>query len=322
VTAGRRAATLRAGDRRVGVDAEADLADVVLGPLAALAEEGGAPADVLLRAEVDASAVPVGEPTGTASDVAWDPDPERPAVVARGLGRAEVPREGPVLVRVRPDPPRGDALAEGLTIPALAERLRRDGVRLLHAAVVVDATLPPRRAWLVPASRGGGKTTLSLSLRRGGFLLLSDDRCFLLGPPEAPLVDPWPEAPRVGDRSLFLLPPHVVPGPRDPRTGKAPVPALTPPRLPEPLPIAGFLVPRLVDGPGGDVRPLSGAVALSALVPHGVLATDPATASSTLSFLAALLASRPVLEVSVGDDPALMVKGLMLPAWNQQQGWC
>jgi hypothetical protein len=60
-----------------------------------------------------------------------------------------------------------------------------------------------------------------------------------------------------------------------------------------------------VDGPGGDVRPLSGAVALSALVPHGVLATDPATASSTLSFLAALLASRPVLEVSVGDDPAL-----------------
>jgi hypothetical protein len=310
VTGGRPGALLRIGGRRVRFDAEGALLGVVLGPLAALEEEGDGPADVLVRAEVDASAVPTGPATGTASDVSWVPDSKRPAVVARGLGRAEVPEDEALLVRMRPDPPRGDAVAEGLTIPALAERLRRDGVRLLHAAVLVPATTSPRRAWLVPASRGGGKTTLSLSLRGRGFLLLSDDRCFLFGPVDDPRVDPWPEAPRVGDRSLFLLPPHVVPGARDPRTGKSPVPGLTPPRVRDPLPIAGFLVPRLVDGPGGDVSPLSGSAALASIIPHAVLATDPATASQSLAWVASLLHSLPAFEATVGDDPAALAEHL------------
>jgi hypothetical protein len=311
VTAGPRATVLRIGDRRVRVEAEGALLDLVAGPLAALAVEDDDPAarppDVLVRGETD-SGVPDGEPRSGADAVSWDPDPVRPAVVARGLGRAEVPRSGPVLVRVREDARRGDAgrgdaVAEALTVPALAERLRRDGVRLVHAGVLVPATPAPRRAWLVPAARGGGKTTLSLSLRGRGFVLLADDRCWLLGPAEDARADPWPEAPRVGDRSLHLLPPHAVPGVRDLRTGKAPVPALAPPRVPAPLPVAGFLVPRLVDGPGGAVRALGGAEALAAVVPHGVIATDPATASSSLSWFAAALASRPVVEVTVGDDP-------------------
>jgi hypothetical protein len=210
---------------------------------------------------------------------------------------------GPVLVRVRPGAPASDAVAEGLVIPALAERLRREGVLLVHAAVLAREGPAPRRAWLVPAARGGGKTTLALSLRGRGFALLSDDRGFLFGAPEAARVDPWPEAPRVGDRSLFLLPPHVAPGPRDPRTGKAPVPALTPPRLSAPLEVAGVLVPRLVDGAGGGVAPLSGATALAEVVPHAVVATDPATARASLAWVGAFLSARPVLRVDVGDDP-------------------
>jgi hypothetical protein len=107
----------------------------------------------------------------------------------------------------------------------------------------------------------------------------------------------------VGDRSLFLLPPHAAPGPRDARTGKAPVPALTPPRVRAPLAVAGVLVPRLADGAGGALERLSGAAALAEVVPHAVVSTDPRTARAALSFVAALLASRPVLRADVGDDP-------------------
>src|SRR5439155_19690108 len=142
----------------------------------------------------------------------------------------------------------------------------------------------------------------------------ADDRACLSGTHEAPFVDPWPEAPRVGDRSLFLLPPGIAPGPRDPRSGKSPVPSLTPPRLPAPVAIAGVLLPRLVDGPGGDVRPVRGARALAAVVSQAVVATDDRTASETLQFLAQALGSLPVLEAEAGDDPARLSAAVLSAA--------
>ena len=243
-------------------------------------------------------------PSGTRPEdaVVFEPDVRAPRVRAEGLGVATLEPDGSVALELDPGAPEGDATAEYVTIPALAERLRRDGVFLLHAAVV----RPPgadARALLVPASRGRGKTTLSLSLRREGWHLLSDDRGWLLGPPERATIDPWPEAPRVGDRSLFLLPSDVRPGLRDERTGKAPIPSLTPPRVGTPLPVAGVLLPRLVEGPGGRVGRIAGATVLAAVAREAVVATDPQTAAAALRLVAALLARVPSFEADVGDDP-------------------
>jgi hypothetical protein len=284
----------------------------VMGPLASLemdvtpAATDLTPIDIEFEALAPADVPPIDGPRTTR----WMADPVMPRVIADGVGIASLPRSGSMQVGVRTDLPAGDDGAERLTIPALAERMRRDAIYLIHAAVL----LAPDRsgAWLVPAARGGGKTTLSLSLRRAGWFLLSDDRGWLFRDVGTSsdnarlLVDPWPEAPRVGDRSLFLLPPHAAAGPRDPRTTKASVPSLTPPRLTTPVPISGVFLPRLVDGPGGTVRALRSAAALLAVVPQCVIATDPTTASDTLRFIASLLAHRPCFEVCVGDDPAAM----------------
>ncbi len=304
-----RAFDVRIGSLRVRFRAPTDLLCAVVGPLATIEAEAPSEAtDVEVVAAFDASLPAASSAPPSPAGITWDPSPTRPAVVADGLGRAEIPERGPVSVRVRPSPPPGDLLAEGLVIPALAERLRREGVRLVHAAVLAHAGA--RRALLVPAPRGGGKTTLALSLRRHGFAMLSDDRAFLLGEPDAALVDPWPEVPRVGDRSLFLLPPHARPAARSERTGKSEVPALSPPRIREPLPVAGVLFPRLVAGGGGAVRRLHGAEALAKTAPQAVVATDPATASASLAFLASLLARVPAFEVEVGDDPARIAASL------------
>ena len=295
---------LRAAGVRVRIEAPAGALRRVVGPLSALEHLDPGTEDLLVVAEP--GPVPHEAVAAAGADApstgAWVAGKGGPWLVAPGVGVARVPPEGPLAVFGAEAATAPDAFAEHVTIPALADALRRRGVRLIHAAVLV-----PRGgggAWLVPAARGGGKTTLSLSLRGRGWSLLSDDRAFLLGTPEAPAVDAWPEAPRVGDRSLFLLPPGIAPGPRDPRTAKSAVPSLTPPRLPAPLAVSGVLLPRLVDGPGGEVRPVRGARALAAVVSQAVVATDAQTASETLQFLARALASLPVLEVDTGDHPA------------------
>jgi hypothetical protein len=303
---------IRVAGRTIRFRGEPALVTKALGPVVAL-EERPSPTpsgpDVVVNV---GPAAPTARPRpGTRPEdaVVYEPDPVAPRVRAAGVGVATLERDGSVTIGVDPGAPEGDTTAELVTIPALAERLRRDGAFLLHAAVVA----PPDAAgsaFLVPASRGSGKTTLSLSLRRAGWRLLSDDRGWLSGPPERATVDPWPEAPRVGDRSLFLLPPHVRPGLRDERTGKAPVPSLTPPRLAAPVAVAGVCLPRLVDGPGGRVARVAGAAALAALAREAVVATAPETAAAALRFVAALLARVPAYEVEVGDDPRALATAL------------
>lgn len=298
---------LRAAGRIVRFRGPPALLARALGPLAALETDdppAPTPEDVVVDVGPAARTRPRPPPGTRPEDaVVFEADPVAPRVRADGLGVATLRADGGVALELDPAAPDGDATAELLAIPALAERLRRDGVFLLHAAIVA----PPgagAAAWLVPAARGSGKTTLSLSLRRAGWRLLSDDRGWLAGPPERATADPWPEAPRVGDRSLFLLPPHVRPGPRDERTGKAPVPALTPPRLDAPVVVLGVLLPRLVEGAGGRVERAAGARVLAAFAGETVVATAGETASAALRFVAALLARVPAFAVEVGDDPA------------------
>jgi len=301
--------TLRVGARRVVVDGPADLVARTLGPLAALEARDGEALDDAppVRATVVAAApgdVPPDARPRTTRWVATTP----PRIEADGVGTATLAPDGGLTLRVRTDVPANDLAAERLAIPALAERLRRDGAYLVHAACL--RAPDGSGVWLVPAARGSGKTTLALMLRRAGYALLSDDRGFLVGPADAPRIDPWPEAPRVGDRSLYLLPPDAMPGPRDPAMGKASVPALTPPRVPAPLAVRGFLLPRLVDGPGGPAAPVRGAAALAPIATQVVVATDPSTASATLLHLAAVLASRPCYAIPVGDDPGTTAAAL------------
>ena len=301
---------LRIGTLEVRCRGDADVLERAMGPLRALAIDGeelptlpaGASA---VQVEVHGSAaVPRahGEAGRAAQPTRYETDGGEPVIVAPGLGEAVLRTSGVVEVRLLPDAPEGDALAERLTIPALAERLRREGVRLVHGAIL--RAPHGRSALLVPAARGGGKTTLSLSLARHGFTVLSDDRGWLGGPADAAWIDAWPEAPRVGDRSLFLLPSGLASGPRDARTGKAVVPGLTPPRLASPLAVGAVALPRLVEGPGGAWRTVHGAAALAPLLSQCVVATDPRSAADTMRFVAALLAARPAFEVEVGDDPA------------------
>ncbi|MBL9086988.1 MAG: hypothetical protein JNM10_07570 [Planctomycetia bacterium] len=299
------ARTLVAGGRRVEVRGPADLVARALGPLAALEPRAGdapPPAGPAVVARVEVAGPGDVPPDARPRVTRWVAGP--PArITTDGVGTATFDADGGVTLRVREDVPANDLAAERLAIPALAERLRRDGVFLVHAACL--RAPDGAGVWLVPAARGSGKTTLSLMLRRAGHGLLSDDRGFLVGPPDAPRIDPWPEAPRVGDRSLYLLPPDAMPGPRDPVMGKASVPALTPPRVPAPLPVRGFLLPRLVPGPGGPATPVRGAAALAPIASQVVVATDPATAAATLAHLAAVLAARPCYAIPVGDDPAV-----------------
>lgn len=300
---------LRVGTILVEITGPAPLLARALGPLRAL-ELGDSPGDgattTVQRVHlVEATAVPPPQSPRTTRYVAGPPERiETDGVGVATLPLAPPPPGGPPVgalkIALAPDLPDNDLAAERLLIPALAEALRRRGAYLLHAACV----RPPGRdgVWLVPAARGSGKTTLSLMLRRAGHTLLSDDRVFLLGD-DARFVDPWPEAPRVGDRSLYLLPPDVAPGPRDPGMGKAPVPALTPPRLDAPLPVLGVMLPRLVDGQGGDVREVGGAAALAAVATQSVVATTASASGATLKAVAALLAAVPCLAVTVGIEP-------------------
>ncbi len=332
------ARTLRLAGRTVRVEAPPAWLAAVLGPLdvfaaADAAGEGAPSVGIVLRAVVDegpAACDPSAGLSPAGPSVVYLPPPQVPAVVARGSGRAYFLPDGSIRVRLATGdegpPPADDSLAERLVLPALAERLRRDGVLLVHAAALLPvpadrdgggatptSTAGPGsrpRAWLVPAARGGGKSTLSLSLRGRGFTLLSDDRGWLYGDAAEPRFDPFPEAPRVGDRSLFLLPPLAAAGPRDARTGKAPVPGLTPPRLASPVGVRGVIVPRLVDGPGGDVRPLRGARALAALVSQALVVTDEAAAAPALAFLADLLSRVPAYEATVGHDPGGLARAV------------
>ena len=298
--------TLRAAGRIIRFRGPPELVARALGPLVAL-EVGNAPDETPRDVVVDvgpAARSSPRPPAGTRPEdaVRYESDPVAPRVCAPGLAVATLRPDGSIALELDAGAPDGDATAEHATIPALAERLRRDGTLLLHAAIL-KAPGAEGPTILVPAARGSGKTTLSLSLRRAGWRLLSDDRGWLVGPPERATIDPWPEAPRVGDRSLFLLPPHVRPGPRDERAGKAPVPALTPPRLDAPLPVEAVCLPRLVDGPGGRVARVAGATVLAAVAREAVVATAPETAAAALRFVAALLARVPAFEVEVGDDP-------------------
>ena len=298
--------TLRVGDRVVLARAPrgADL-EAALGPLLALREDDArvpprapavevelSPGDV--PAAVRAAATPV-PPTG-----AWVDHEGAGWIVAKGAGGARLARDGRVTLfgDAAASPP--EAFAEHVAVPALAERLRRDGVFLVHAAVVETA----KGAWIVPAARGGGKTTLALSLARAGAVLRSDDRAFLLGATSAPRVDPWPEPPRVGERTRFLLPAGTALAAPDPRTGKALAPALRPSRPAAPLPIRGVLLPRLVKGAGGIGARVQGARVLSAVTSQAVVVNDPATASATLAWLAAALGRLEAFDYAVGTEGA------------------
>jgi hypothetical protein len=303
--------SIRIADRIVRFPGDAALVARALGPLRALDEPSvSRPAD--LEAEVALAATSTAlPPAGTPPEdaVVFEERDGAVRVRAPGVGVATLRADGGLRLEVDPEAPDGDAVAERLTIPALAESLRRAGVYLVHAAIL-RVPSPGLGVVVIPAARGGGKTTLALSLRRAHWSMLSDDRGWLTGAPGQPEIDPWPEPPRVGDRSLFLLPPHARPGLRDERTGKAPVPGLAPPRLDRTCPVVAVLLPRLVGGPGGRVAPAQGAAALAAVVSQMVVATARDTTGGSFRFAAAMMAHMPAFTVEVGDDPATLARAV------------
>jgi hypothetical protein len=65
-------------------------------------------------------------------------------------------------------------LGHAVVMPLLVEALRRHGLASLHGAALCDGG----RGVLLPGASQSGKSTLTLSLLRGGFALLSDDAPF------------------------------------------------------------------------------------------------------------------------------------------------
>ncbi len=303
--------TIRIGHVTARFRGDPALVERALGPLAALEERSVArTADLVVEVSPAAQSAPL-PAAGTAPEVAvaFETADGESRVRAPGIGSATWRAAGGLSIELDPAAPEGDAVAERLTIPALAEYLRHSGVYLIHAAILRMPS-PATGVVVVPASRGGGKSTLSLSLRRHGWILLSDDRGWLTGDPTRAEIDPWPEAPRVGDRSLFLLPPYAAPGLRDERTGKAPVFGLTPPRVDQLFSVVGVLLPRLVEGPGGGVRPARGADALAAVVSQMVVATVPETTHAAFDFAVAMTGRMRAFIVEVGDDPATLARNV------------
>ena len=305
---------IRIGAVTVRFRGGASLVERVLGPLKALEafEDPSVPhptdfvADVALAAE-STPWPPSGTPPEEA--VVFEVRDRVAQVRAPGVGVAALLGDGSLSIRVDPAAPDGDAVAERLTIPALGERMRRMGIYPIHAAIL-RLPSPGTGVVVIPAARGSGKTTMALSLRRERWLMLSDDRGWLTGGIGHAEIDPWPEPPRVGDRSLFLLPPYATPGLRDERTGKAPVYGLTPPRVDRTFPVVGVMLPRLVEGPGGVVLPARGADALAAVVSQMVVATALDTAGASFRFAARMMAYTPAFTVEVGDDPAALARAV------------
>lgn len=193
-------------------------------------------------------------------------------------------------------------LSNFMFILALSEMFRARGYFPIHSAAVMGNG----KGVLIPALSGSGKTTLCLSLLRGGFKYLSDDRPFLrrgnggfelLSFPEEidvteNTISLFPELRALDDTSLALglikknfFVDCLYPG----ITVDRAVPRL-------------LLFPKIVNEKKSRLRRLPNIEAVSRLLPHSLLIMDPDVAVRQFHMLCEMVETMDCFELYYGKD--------------------
>jgi len=193
-------------------------------------------------------------------------------------------------------------LSNFMFLLAFSEMFRARDYFLIHSAAVMGNG----KGVLVPALSGSGKTTLCLSLLRGGFKYLSDDRPILrrvdggfevLSFPEEidvteNTISLFPELRALDDTSLILglrkkkfFVERLYPGITVDRTV---------PRV--------ILFPKIVDEEKSRLKRLPKIEAISRLLPHSLLVMDPDVAVRQFHMLCEMVETMDCFELYYGRD--------------------
>ncbi len=193
-------------------------------------------------------------------------------------------------------------LSNFMFLLALSEMFRARNYFLIHSAAVMGNG----KGVLIPALSGGGKTTLCLSLLRGGFKYLSDDRPFLRRMDGGFEILSFPEEIDVTDKTISLFPElhalddtsftvglkkkkFFVEGVYPGITVDSTVPRV-------------LLFPKIVDEKKSQLERLPKIEAVSRLLPHSLFVMDPDVAVRQFHVLCEMVETMDCFELHYGRD--------------------
>jgi len=193
-------------------------------------------------------------------------------------------------------------LSNFMFLLALSEMFRARDYFLIHSAAVMGNG----KGVLIPALSGNGKTTLCLSLLKGGFKFLSDDRPFLRRVDGGFEILSFPEEIDVTEKTISLFPElralddtsftmglrkkkFVVEGVYPGITVDCAVPRV-------------LLFPKIVDKEKSRLKRLSKIEAVSQLLPHSLLVMDPDVAVRQFHMLCEMVETMDCFELYYGRD--------------------
>ena len=193
-------------------------------------------------------------------------------------------------------------LSHFMFLLALSEMLRARDYFLIHAAAVMGKG----KGVLIPALSGGGKTTLCLSLLRGGFKYLSDDRPFLRRVDGGFEILSFPEEIDVTDKTISLFPELRALDDTSFTVGlkkkKIFVERLyTGITVDRAVPRV-LLFPKIVDEGKSRLKHVPKIEAVSRLLPHSLLVMDPDVAARQFHILCDMVDTMDCFELYCGTD--------------------
>jgi len=193
-------------------------------------------------------------------------------------------------------------LSNFLFLLPFAEMFRARDYFLVHSAAV----MAKGKGVIVPALSGSGKTTLCLSLLRGGFKYLSDDRPFLRKVNGSFEILSFPEDIDVTEETISLFPELSALDPTFLKKGlrkrnfrvESVYPGITVDRtVPHVL-----IFPQIVDRGKSRLHSLPKIEAVSRLLPHSLLVMDPDVAVRQFNVLCELVENVDCFELDYGRD--------------------
>ncbi len=187
-------------------------------------------------------------------------------------------------------------------ISGLSEVIRPRNLMLIHAAALAK----DGKAILIPGFTGGGKTTLSVALLRGGFKILSDDRPFLRKATDGFNLLAFPEDVDVTEQTISFFP-ELANGPCDLfkmglRKKKFWVEKVYPNSIIDAAKPKVLLLPNIVDHPVSRLKPMPKIEAVSKLLPHGLLVFDREIAEHHFHLLCQLVEEMDCYQIDFGKD--------------------
>ncbi|MBN1828134.1 MAG: hypothetical protein JW884_03170 [Deltaproteobacteria bacterium] len=193
-------------------------------------------------------------------------------------------------------------LSNFMFLLALSEMFRARDCFLIHSAAVMGKG----KGILIPALSGSGKTTLCLSLLRGGFKYLSDDRPFLRRVDGGFEMLSFPEEIDVTEKTISLFPElrtlDAAALTSGLRKKKFFVDRLYPGITVDKAVPRILIFPKIAVAAKSRLRSLSKIEAVSRLLPHSLLVMDPDVAMRQFHMLCEMVETMDCYELSYGKD--------------------